>query len=67
MDVRKRLLGVIGAGVALVVVLVLFAGYYGDWLWFANLGFGQVFLTELEARAAVFCGVRSPWSPSSPG
>ena len=56
MDLRKRLLALIGIGIAVVVVLVVFAGYYGDWLWFENLGFGQVFLTELWARAVVFCG-----------
>jgi uncharacterized membrane protein (UPF0182 family) len=53
---KKWLLVVAGAGIAMVVVLVSFAGYYGDWLWFQNLGFGQVFLTELWAKAVVSCG-----------
>jgi uncharacterized membrane protein (UPF0182 family) len=56
MHSRKWLLVVAGTGIAIVVVLVSFAGYYGDWLWFQNLGFGQVFLTELWAKAVVSCG-----------
>jgi uncharacterized membrane protein (UPF0182 family) len=56
MHARKQFLILLGTGIAIVVVLVSFAGYYGDWLWFQNLGFGQVFLTELWAKSVVFCG-----------
>ena len=56
MDLRKRLLIVVGTGIAILAVVTLFARYYGDWLWFENLGFGRVFVTELVAKVAAFSG-----------
>jgi uncharacterized protein len=40
--------------IALLVVFSLFAGYYGDWLWFQNLGYGAVFTTVLSAKILLF-------------
>jgi uncharacterized membrane protein (UPF0182 family) len=57
MDVRKRFLTLVGAMVAVVVIGVLFAGYYGDWLWFQNLGFSQVYATEIMAKTLTFLTV----------
>ena len=56
MDLRKRLLIVVGTGIAILAAVTLFARYYGDWLWFENLGFGRVFVTELVAKVAAFSG-----------
>ncbi len=39
---------------AILVMFSLFAGYYGDWLWFSNMGFGTVFTTILWAKALSF-------------
>ena len=40
--------------VALLALLSLFLGYYGDWLWFQNMGFDAVFTTILWAKIALF-------------
>lgn len=40
--------------VAIGFVLVAAAGAYTDWLWFSQLGFEGVFLTEIIARATLF-------------
>lgn len=40
--------------IALLVLLSIFAGYYGDWLWFRNMGFGTVFTTILSAKLLLF-------------
>ncbi len=40
--------------IAFLVLLSLFAGYYGDWLWFRNMGFGAVFTTILWAKILLF-------------
>jgi len=40
--------------IAFLVMLSLFAGYYGDWLWFRNMGFGAVFTTILWAKILLF-------------
>ena len=57
MSLRKRFLTLAGAAVAVVVAGVLFADYYGDWLWFQNLGFAQVFATEVLAKTLTFLAV----------
>ncbi|MFN2128410.1 MAG: UPF0182 family protein, partial [Anaerolineales bacterium] len=56
MKLKKVLLMVGGlAIIALVfVVLIVFMHYYGDWLWFQNLGFSQVFTTVLWAKILAF-------------
>jgi uncharacterized protein len=40
--------------IVFLVMLSLFAGYYGDWLWFRNMGFGAVFTTILWAKILCF-------------
>ncbi len=40
--------------IAFLVLLSLFVGYYGDWLWFRNMGFGAVFTTILWAKILLF-------------
>ncbi|HDL78419.1 MAG TPA: hypothetical protein ENH09_02470, partial [Bacteroidetes bacterium] len=32
-----------------LILLALFAKYYGDWLWFQNMGYTSVFMTMLWA------------------
>ncbi|GAA5028494.1 UPF0182 family protein [Microbacterium fluvii] len=39
---------------ALVVAFFLFAGLYADWLWFDQLGFESVLLTQWTARVVMF-------------
>ncbi|MGB6068260.1 MAG: UPF0182 family protein, partial [Desulfomonilaceae bacterium] len=39
---------------AFLVLLSIFAGYYGDWLWFQNMGFGAVYTTMLWAKSLLF-------------
>ena len=44
---------------AVLIILFLvafspFIGYYGDWLWFRNIGFGTVFTTILWAKIILF-------------
>jgi uncharacterized membrane protein (UPF0182 family) len=39
---------------ACLVMLSFFVGYYGDWLWFRNMGFGAVFTTILWAKVLLF-------------
>jgi uncharacterized membrane protein (UPF0182 family) len=54
MNLKKKFLFVAVVMVAAVAVLTLFVSYYGDWLWFENIGFGQVFTTILEAKVLAF-------------
>jgi uncharacterized membrane protein (UPF0182 family) len=54
MELRKSFFVFTALAAALVAASVLYASYYGDWLWFQNLGFGQVFLTEIGARTLTF-------------
>ena len=44
----------IGIIVAVGFVLVAAAGAYTDWLWFSQLGYESVFLTEIVARSVLF-------------
>ncbi|MFE1663786.1 UPF0182 family protein [Microbacterium sp. P02] len=39
---------------ALVVAFFVFASLYADWMWFAQLGFDQVLLTQWTARVVMF-------------
>ena len=54
---RFRAIGVV------VVLFLLFTavpgavGYYTDWLWFREVGFQSVFVTELLAKVGLFAGV----------
>ncbi len=40
--------------ILLLVILSPLVGYYGDWLWFQNMGFGAVFTTVLWAKFLTF-------------
>ena len=49
-----------------LIVLGLASDFLVDWLWFSSIGYLQVFLTSIGAKAAVFFAVlRRP--PSSSG
>ena len=37
-----------------LILLALFAKYYGDWLWFQNMGYTSVFMTMLWAKILAF-------------
>ena len=52
---RKNVLLVV-AGLIIIVLaaLIVFMHYYGDWLWFQNMGFAKVFTTVLWARVLAF-------------
>jgi uncharacterized membrane protein (UPF0182 family) len=52
---RRRLIGAVVAAVVVVLVLVvsLFLRYYIDWLWFGEVGFREVFWTQIWARLLV--------------
>ncbi len=39
---------------AIVVVFVVFTGYYTQWLWFQSVGFSSVFTKELTTRLLLF-------------
>ena len=54
MKQKKGLLVVGGLAVIVFAALSLFMRYYGDWLWFRNIGFGQVFTTVLWAKILSF-------------
>ena len=45
---------VVFIAVVALVILDIFIHYYGDWLWFENLGFAKVFITILWAKALTF-------------
>jgi uncharacterized membrane protein (UPF0182 family) len=40
--------------VAILVIFSFFAQYYGDWLWFRNIGYSSVFITILWAKLLSF-------------
>ena len=54
MNRKKVLFAVGGLVIVALVVLGLFMHYYGDWLWFQNMGFAKVFTTVLWAKFLVF-------------
>ena len=54
MNLKKKLLLVAVLIIAAAVMLTLFMEYYGDWLWFENIGFSQVFITILGAKVLAF-------------
>ena len=45
---------VIFLAIVALIILDIFVRYYGDWLWFENLGFAKVFTTILWAKALTF-------------
>lgn len=57
---RRRCIVTVGGG--LLAVLLGYAGvkasgYYTEYLWFQNLGYGEVYTTQLFTRLALFVGV----------
>ena len=54
MNLKKRFLLAAVLIVAAGALLTLFMEYYGDWLWFQNMGFSQVFTTTLGAKVLAF-------------
>jgi uncharacterized membrane protein (UPF0182 family) len=54
MKFKKGTLVAVFSAVVALVILNIFVRYYGDWLWFENLGFAQVFTTILWAKALTF-------------
>ncbi len=54
MNLKKGPLVVVGIAVVALAAMSVFVHYYGDWLWFENLGFAQVFTTILWAKALTF-------------
>jgi uncharacterized membrane protein (UPF0182 family) len=54
MKLKKELLVVVCIAVVTLAILAIFIHYYGDWLWFENLGFAGVFTTILWAKALTF-------------
>ncbi len=54
MKQKKVLLVVGGLIIIALAALSIFMRYYGDWLWFKNVGFGQVFTTVLLAKILAF-------------
>ncbi len=51
---KKATFKLVILAITLVVLFVLSFRYYGDWLWFQNLGYESVFETMLWARLATF-------------
>ncbi len=51
---KKRTIKLIIAVIAILILFILSFRYYGDWLWFRNLGYGNVFETMLWARLITF-------------
>jgi uncharacterized membrane protein (UPF0182 family) len=54
MKFKKGIFVFVLIAVVALVVLDIFIRYYGDWLWFENLGYVQVFATILWAKALTF-------------
>jgi uncharacterized membrane protein (UPF0182 family) len=54
MNLKRRSSILVALTFAVLIMLSFFAPYYGDWLWFQNLGFGDVFTTILGAKILVF-------------
>ncbi len=54
MKKSKKLIITIVVIIAALYLFNLFLKYYGDWLWFDNLGYGSVFDTMIIARAVSF-------------
>jgi len=54
MNLKRKTLILLGLIIAALVMLRFFVSYYGDWLWFENVGFAEVFTTILWARVLAF-------------
>jgi len=54
MKLKRRTLILVGLILAALVLLRSFITYYGDWLWFQNVGFAEVFTTILWAKVLAF-------------
>ena len=51
---KKRRLIVIGLLLVTIPLFNLLTEYYGEWLWFENLDYGSVFITNLSAKVFSF-------------
>jgi len=54
MKLKKGTLVVVAGAVVALALLDVFIRYYGDWLWFENLGFAKVFTTIIWAKVLTF-------------
>ena len=50
----RTLLWTLGIVAVVLVLFVLFTGYYSEWLWFRSLGFSSVFSKQLTTRLLLF-------------
>ncbi len=53
---RRVVFGILGIAVVLLVLTILTAGFWVNWLWFGSLGLGSVLTTRYLAQAALFAG-----------
>ncbi len=54
MKAKKTVIGLISIIVLMIILFAIFVGYYGDWLWFRNLGYTSVFNTMVIAKISIF-------------
>jgi uncharacterized protein len=47
-------LALLGAMAAVLLLAMLTVGYYTDWLWFASIGYTQVYATTMLVQVAIF-------------
>ncbi|MFC1949911.1 UPF0182 family protein [Chloroflexota bacterium] len=45
---------VVGAVIALFILLSILKGFYTEWLWFSSLGYGSVYTTILKTKVLIF-------------
>ncbi len=50
----SRVLWILGILLGLFILLSVGKGFYTDWLWFSDLGYGSVFTTVLSTRVIIF-------------
>ena len=50
----RALLWTLGIVAAILVLFVVFTGYYTEWLWFRSVGFSEVFTEQLTTRLLLF-------------
>lgn len=49
-----RVLAIVAGLIALFILLNVIKGFYTEWLWFDNLGYGSVYATILRSRVLIF-------------
>ena len=45
---------ILGAALALFILMNVAKGFYTEWLWFSSLGYGSVYTTILKTKVLVF-------------